>query len=258
MKPLANKVILITGTSSGIGRAAAIAFSKEGAKVVAVSRNREKLQSLEQELKGDGHLIFVADVTQEPMMKMLLSQVEEKYGCLDLLICNAGVGYHTAVEQMKLETLRKVFETNFFSIVRMTQLALPLLKKSHAQVMLVSSVIGRASIPNYSAYCASKFALEAFGEALRCEVKKEGIAVTMVCPPRVKTDFSENTYREQESQMTWTRMKSADQMAQKLVQVAKKPKRDLVYTLGAKFLLFFHHYFPKMYDAILQRTLCRN
>ncbi len=257
MKTLTNKVVLITGASAGIGRASALAFAEKGAKVVAVARSQEKLQSLFSELKGEGHFVFSGDVTQEPMMAMLLSQVKERYGQLDILIHNAGVGYHASVEQMKMETLRKVFEINFFSIVGMTQLALPLLKKSKAQIMLVSSVIGRVSVPNYSAYCASKFALEALGAALRCEVKQYGMELTMVCPPRVRTDFSENTYREQESQMKWEKMKSSEQMAAKIIQVAIKPKRDLVYSLGGKFLIFLNHYFPKSLDRIFAKYFCQ-
>ena len=257
MQKLKDKVVLVTGASAGIGRACALQFAAVGAHVVAVARNAEKLQTLQQELPGESgrHLFFAADVNAEPMMAMLLSQIHEKYGRLDILIHNAAVGYHTSLELMKMETLRKVFETNYFAIVRMTQLALPLLKKSKGHLMFISSVIGRVSVPNYSAYCSSKFALEALASALRCEVKKEGVAVSVVCPPRVKTDFSLNTYREQESQMKWKKMKSAEQMAQKIVAVAATRQREFVYSFGGKFLIFLNRRFPKLVDKIFEKCL---
>ncbi len=257
MQKLKDKVVLITGASAGIGRACALQFAAAGAHVVAVARNAEKLGSLQTELKGgpSRHLFFPADVTAEPMMAILLSQVKEKYGRLDILVHNAAVGYHASLELMKMETLRKVFEINYFAIVRLTQLALPLLKNSKGHLIFISSVIGRVSVPNYSAYCASKFALEALASALRCEVKKEGVAVSVVCPPRVRTDFSVNTYREQEPQMKWEKMKSAEQMAKKIVAVAATRKRELVYSFGGKFLIFLHRRFPKLLDTIFEKCL---
>src|SRR5437773_1334928 len=111
MDSLADKVVLVTGASSGIGWEAALLFARRGARVVAVARNAAKLAELGKLLPGgpERHLIFPADVTAEPMMAILLEQVREKFGRLDILVNNAGVGYMASLEQLKMETLRKVF-----------------------------------------------------------------------------------------------------------------------------------------------------
>lgn len=256
MNKLAGKVVVVTGASSGIGWETAIAFSRQGAKVVAVARNLEKLKELQPLLAGEpqDHLIFPADVTQEPMMALLLSTIEEKYNCLDILVHNAAVGYLSSLEKLKMEILRKLFETNYFSIVRLTQLALPLLKSSKGHLIMISSVIGRVSVPLHLAYCSSKFSLEAFSEAIRPELVADGVRVSVFCPPLVETNFSQNSFREETSRKKWAKPFKPDRIAQKIVQLAQKPKRDWVYSFGGKFLLWVHTFFPRFVDFVFRKV----
>jgi len=257
MISLQDKVVLVTGASSGIGWETALAMARKGARVVAVARNAAKLQELGKQWGGEAsrHLIFPADVNATGMMHILLSTIEEKYGRLDILIPNAAVGYLSPLQKMKMETLRQVFETNFFSIVQLTQRALPLLQTSHGHVIFVSSVIGRVSIPHYAAYCSSKFALEALAEALRPELRALKVAVSVVCPALTETNFSENSFREEPPHAKWRKPMRAAKVAKHIVRIAQTRRREHIISLSGKFFLFLHHTFPRFLDCLFQRTL---
>lgn len=250
-----EKIVLITGASEGIGRETALAFARAGAKVIAVARNKEKLAELFTQLAGnkEDHLIFSADVNQRPMMEILFSNIKEKYGRLDVLILNAAVGYHTSLEKMKMDILRRLFETNYFSTVLLTQIMMPLLEKSKGLVMFISSVIGRVSVPFHSAYCSSKFALEGLAEAIRPELGVKGVKVSVFCPPLVATSFSKNSFREEPPKKKWNRPFEPDYIARRILKNARKPKRDVVVSFGGHFLIFMHRYFPRFVDYLLTK-----
>lgn len=260
MKSLRDKVVLITGASSGIGWETSLAFAKKGAKVVAVARNVAKLKELQALLsdKPDSHLIFPADINTKPMMQILISAIQEKYGGLDILIHNAAIGYLAPLEKMKMEVLRQVFETNYFSLLQLTQMALPMLKKSKGHLINISSVIGRVAVPHYEAYCSSKFALEGLSQALRPELAPHGIKVSVVCPGLTETNFSQNSFRESPPQTKWTHRQAASVVAMKIVRVAEKPRRELILTLGGKFLLFLNRFFPRFLEWVFEKQLCRS
>lgn len=259
MISLQGKVVLITGASSGIGWETALELARRGARVVAVARNAAKLEELRGLLPGEAsqHLIFPADVTAEPMMAILLETIREKFGRLDILINNAAVGYLSPLGIMKMEILLKIFETNYFALVRLTQLALPLLKASRGHIINISSVIGRISIPHYAAYCSSKFALEAFSEAIRPELAPHGVRVSVVCPALTESRFSENSFREMPPRPRWRPPKSAASVARAIARVAARPRRDLVLTLGGRALLLAHRHFPRLLDRIFVKHICR-
>ncbi|HVM60204.1 MAG TPA: SDR family oxidoreductase [Verrucomicrobiae bacterium] len=192
----ANRVVIITGASSGFGLAAAEALHREGASVVMAARNPERLERAATGLpaqRGREPLWFPCDVSNRPEVDALVAKTVARFGHIDILINNAGSGLIAPVGAIPLEDARALFETNFFGALNCTQAVLPYLKNQrHGHIVNMSSVAGLRGIPNSSMYSASKAALIALSDALRLEVKPFGISVTTICPSRTNdTPFVE-------------------------------------------------------------------
>ncbi|MGO8739664.1 SDR family NAD(P)-dependent oxidoreductase [Rhodoblastus sp.] len=178
--------VLITGCSSGVGRAAAIAFRKAGFETFATARNPGTLD----ELHTIGCRILTLDVTDENSRLSAVSTVEKQFGAVGVLVNNAGYGQYGPVEEISLEHMRRQFETNVFGGLRLSQLVLPAMRHvGRGRIINVSSVAGRVSVLGGAAYHASKFALEAIADALRPEVEPFGVAVVNVLPGPIATNF---------------------------------------------------------------------
>lgn len=183
---MAADVVLITGCSSGIGRAAAARFAAAGCTVYATARRVETLDGLE----ALGCRTLALDVTDERSMRAAVRAIEAEHGAVDVLVNNAGYGQQGALEETSIAQWRAQFETNVFGVVRLCQLALPAMRaRARGRIVLVSSMGGRLTFPGGSAYHASKYALEAIGDVLRFEVAGFGVAVTIVEPGLVATDY---------------------------------------------------------------------
>lgn len=186
---LEGKTVLVTGASSGIGRATAIECSKLGAKVVITARHEERLKETLSALEGDGHQLILCEMTSEDDLTTLVETVP----VLDGLVCNAGINKLVPIRQLKAEDLNHIFEVNTFSSIILLQ---KLMKKKKlaedASVVYTSSIsgIGAAAVGE-SMYIASKGALSAFVKAAALECSKKGIRVNAVCPGMVKTEMSD-------------------------------------------------------------------
>jgi short-subunit dehydrogenase len=180
--------VLITGCSSGIGRAAALSLHQAGFTVYATARRTETLAEL-----SDRSLRTLAlDVTDEQSMTTAVATVEAEAGPVAVLINNAGYGLYGPVEQLPMAEIRRQFETNFFGLVRLTQLALPgMRRKGRGRILNVSSMGGRITLPGGAFYHASKYAVEALSDALRMEVAQFGIDVVLIEPGPVKTPWND-------------------------------------------------------------------
>jgi NAD(P)-dependent dehydrogenase (short-subunit alcohol dehydrogenase family) len=185
-----KKVWFITGASSGFGRAFALCALERGYQVVATARNAEKLASLAAE-SPDRVLPLKLDVTVESEVESAVSQAVAKFGRVDVLINNAGYGVVGAVEETPESELRAMMETNFFGAVAVTRALLPTMRKQGSGAIVnISSMGGQLSYAGYSAYSASKFALEGMSEALALELKPFGIKVLIVEPGAFRTEFA--------------------------------------------------------------------
>jgi NADP-dependent 3-hydroxy acid dehydrogenase YdfG len=183
-----SDVVLITGCSSGIGRAAAIALHEAGLRVYATARRLDTLA----ELAGRGITTLALDVTDETSMTEAVAAVQADAGAVGVLLNNAGYGLYGPVEQLPMAEIRRQFETNFFGLVRLTQLVLPGMRdRRRGRILNVSSMGGRATLPGGAFYHASKYAVEAFSDALRMEVAQFGIEVVLIEPGPVKTPWNE-------------------------------------------------------------------
>lgn len=183
---------LVTGASSGIGAAVARLLAEQGYRVALLARREKQLIELMQALPGEGHLVLACDLAQEQAVQAAFAHAAECFGGLDLLVNNAGVGYRARVEELEVDLVRRVFDTNVVGLLLACREALPLLRNGQRPVVVnVASVVGRRGIPGQAAYAASKAAVCSIGEALRLEWAPEQIAVCTLNPALTATGFFE-------------------------------------------------------------------
>jgi short-subunit dehydrogenase len=188
-------VVAITGASSGIGRAMALAWARRGASVVLSARSPSALDAVANEVAGAGGEAFVevGDVTREEDRERLVARARREKGRLDVLVNNAGRGYYGSASTIDAKELEALFALNVVAPLRLAQLALDPLTRSSGTIVMMSSVAGVASAPRLGAYAASKFALEAISMSLRAELAGTGVKVLVVRPGPVDTPFRKNS-----------------------------------------------------------------
>ncbi len=197
MRDIRGQVAVITGASSGIGAAAARALHAEGMQVVLAARNRERIQALAREL-GDGALALPTDVGDAAQVGALFDQVKQRFGGLDLLCNNAGVGYHGAFEHGDVEQWKATIDTNLWGVLHCTRAAIGLMRgREGAMINTVSSVGGRRGVEGWAVYCATKFAVVGLHDTLRKELGPQGIRVSLIEPGSVYTEWGYNVPAEQ-------------------------------------------------------------
>ena len=188
--------VLITGASSGIGRATAIYLAERGCKVFATSRKASRLQGLQAEAAARGISIVAVelDINSDAAVSRAVPALIERHGAFDVLVNNAGFGLWGPVETLSNAELKSQFETNFFAAVRMMRAALPsMIERRRGTIVNVSSVLGRIGTPFNGAYVGSKFALEGISESLKIEVQPFGVRIAMVEPGLFRTNFPNNS-----------------------------------------------------------------
>ena len=259
-----DKVVIITGGSSGIGKACAEVFGKEGAKIVITGRNEKTLLEETQLLKEKGIdvLAVVADVSMEKDNEKMVAETISKYGKIDVLINNAGISMHAMFEELDLSVIKKVMDINFYGTVYATKYALPYLLKSKGSIVAVSSIAGKRGLPVRVGYSASKFAVEGFMEGLRTELLKTGVHVLVACPGFTasnirNTALSKNGSSYGESFRDEGKMMSAEEVAQELLIAVKKRKRSLLLTTQGKVVVFLNKWFPSLVDKIVYNQLAK-
>jgi NADP-dependent 3-hydroxy acid dehydrogenase YdfG len=194
-KALAGRVALVTGASSGIGEATAIALSRAGAKVAVVARRRERLEQLVLSLaaKGSDTLLIEADLCEEGEARRCVAETEAAFGRLDILVNNAGVMYLEPIADAKPEHWVRMMELNVLAVMLASQAALPGMRaRRDGHIVNISSTAGRIANPNASGYAATKFGVVAFTEALRREAYADNIRVCVIEPGVVETELREH------------------------------------------------------------------
>ncbi|MFZ5723557.1 MAG: SDR family oxidoreductase [Pseudomonadota bacterium] len=186
-----SSVVLVTGTSSGIGRACVARFQAAGWQVIATVRRPEDAAALRAEFRGIE--VLEADLTDEDSVTTVVGSALQRRGRLDALVNNAGASIIGAAEELSLADYRAQLELNLLAAIGLTQLALPYMRaQGSGRIVQVSSGFGRIALPMFAAYCASKYALEGFSEALAHEVAPAGIGVSLIEPGAVATHFDRN------------------------------------------------------------------
>ena len=228
-----DKIVWITGASSGIGEALAVAFAREGAKLVLSARRGEELERVKKQLQlpDDQVLILPMDVTDFANAPVVVQKVIQHFGRIDYFIHNAGVSQRSYVQDTDFEVYRRLMDVNFFSTVALTKAVLPLMKtQKSGHFVVISSVAGKVGTIMRSGYNASKHALHGFYDSLRAEVYDDNIQVTLVCPGYINTTISLSALNEKgesygkmdQAQATGIAVEICAQRILKAVQVGKK------------------------------------
>lgn len=253
----AGKVALVTGASSGIGRAIAVAFAQEGAKVALVARSEDRLQLLADELQARGTpvLVCVADVSVREEVERAAAQTFETFGRIDLLINNAGRGMFAPLDVMSLDEYHRLVEVNVWSVLYAIQAVVPRMKQQRAGVIInIASILGKVTFPNLGGYSATKHALVSLSDALRMEVEPFGMEVISICPGRVQTDFRKNAARYRDDVYPPTAGGiSADEVARAVVDAVWKHKREVVIPRAGWLLIALNRLWPRAADRLAKK-----
>ena len=197
MRYFANKVVWITGASSGLGRALAREFAKSDARIIISARRIERLENLSKEIQvktGDENanvLVLPLDVTDCDQVKSAVDDVKARFGKIDVLVNNAGISQRSLLKDTEFPVIKRIMETNFLGPVNLTMQALPLMNKDEgAHIVVISSIMGKFGTRLRSGYCASKHALQGFFESVGDELRDENISVTLILPGFLKTEIT--------------------------------------------------------------------
>ena len=259
-----DKIVIITGASSGIGKACAIAFSDAGAIVVLAARDGEKLKELETKLKekGRGVLSVITDVTKEEDCKHLIESAVSHFGKIDVLICNAGISMRALFADVDLKVLKQLMDVNFWGTVYCSKYALPYLISSKGSLVGVSSIAGKKGLPGRTGYSASKFAMEGFLETVRTENIPNDLHVLVVCPGYTasnirNTALSKDGKQQGESPRDENEMMRAEEVAKRILNAIKKRKRDLILTTTGRLTVFLNKFIPSFLDKMVYKQIAK-
>jgi short-subunit dehydrogenase len=188
----ANKVVWVTGASSGIGAGVAAAFHREGARVILSSRRREALDVVHSGLEDrDRATVLPFDVTDPEGVAAAAREALSRFGGIDVLVHSAGISQRSLAKDTKVAVVRRLMEVDFFGPVALTRAVLPsMLERRSGHIVVISSLVGKFGTPMRSGYAASKHALHGYFDSLRAEVRVEGVDVTLVCPGFIRTEIT--------------------------------------------------------------------
>ncbi len=259
-----NKVIVITGASSGIGKALAKEYAFAGYKVVIADRNEKKLNDLSEELIRSGYEVYAVptDVSKNADCKNLIKKTINEYGSIDILINNAGISMRALFEDLDLKVIKELMDVNFWGTVFCTKYALPYLLKSKGSVVGISSIAGFKGLPGRTGYSASKFAIHGFLETLRTENLKKDLHVLIACPGFTNTNIRKTALGKDGSQQGETprdeeKMMSSEEVANRIRKAVEKRKRTLVMTTQGKMTVLLNKIFPKLMDKIVYKHMAK-
>lgn len=254
-KNMKDKAVIITGASSGIGKALAKEFAAIGAKVVIAARNEKRLKEAEEEIKtiSTDVISVKTDVSNEVDCKFLVQKAVDHFGKIDILINNAGISMRAVFNDTDLSVIKQLMDINFWGTVYCTKYALPYLLDSKGSVVGVSSIAGYKGLPGRTGYSSSKFAMHGFLETLRIENMKKDLHVLIACPGFTASNIRNTALNEKgevqgESPRDEGRMMSAEEVASRIVRAIVKRKDRLTLTSQGKLTVWLNKFFPKFLD----------
>lgn len=255
----AGRLVLVTGASAGIGRAACEAFARDGDRVLAVARRADRLDDLAQAAAAAGQSIvaLAADVTDRAAMEALATRVLRESGVPDVVVANAGVGLDARFVDMTEDALRAVLETNVIGVFRTIHPFLPgMLARGSGRILIISSIVGKRGVPHYAAYAASKFALHGMADAMRGELMGTGVSVGLICPSSTQSEFHESIARRGPAQRrVRPKVHPASSVAEGIVRMSRSRKRELLLSSEGRLMLVLNAISPSLLDRILARAL---
>jgi short-subunit dehydrogenase len=260
-----EKVVVITGASSGIGLACAWEFGKEGGKVVIAARNIDALKDIETKLLKSGIDAFAVqtDVTNEANCKNLIDKTIDKFGKINILISNAGISMRALFNNLDLNVIKRLMDVNFWGCVYCTKYALPFLLQSKGSVVGVSSIAGFKGLPGRTGYSASKFAMNGFLDTLRIENLYTGLHVMIVAPGFTtsnirKVALGSDGRMQDESPRDESKMMPAKVVARKIIRGIVHKRRNLIITFWeGKVFILLHRILPKLIDKLAYKSFAK-
>ena len=252
MKSFSDKVAIVTGASSGIGLATARLLHREGAKVVLAARNAGKLEAAARELPGS--LAVPTDVTRDESVAALAARTLERFGRIDLLVNDAGILFYKKMSDSSAEENRAMMETNYFGAVRCTDAVLPAMRRQGGgNIVNVASIAGLIGFPRLGYYGASKFALVGYSHALRQELKKENIRVSVVCPGTVETPMTRQIMDEAVGRGRRVVTVPTEAVARAIMRAARRDLAEVVLPFPVRFLRGLHFFAPSFAEWLAGR-----
>lgn len=260
-----NKVVIITGASSGIGLACAYEFAKQGAMLSLAARNIDKLVEVQKEIQAQGGKVLVVqtDVTNELDCKTLIEKTFVEYGRIDVLINNAGISMRALFKDADLSVIKQLMDVNFWGTVYCTKYALPHLLSTRGTVAGVSSIAGFVGLPGRTGYSASKFAMHGFLEALRTENLKTGLHVLIAAPGFTASNIRKTALMADGTTQGGTprqedKMMTAEEVASHIYKAIEKRKRTLILTfVEGKLTVFLKKLFPALLDRMAYNHMAK-
>ncbi len=246
---MSRPTVLITGASSGIGESLAREYARLGYDLVLCARRVDRLTQLAQELNALGAQAeaVACDVTQVSQVEAAFARARQRFGRLDVVIANAGVGYTRSLEKSSWSDIEDTFRTNVEGVFHTTKAALPLLKESRGKLVFIGSAMSYLALPESAAYCISKFGVRAFADSIRSELKPYGIRVILVCPGFVATEIRTTQGTRRDPIPGWLNMPAAT-AARQIARGVARGSKELHITFHAKVAIFVERHFPWLID----------
>ena len=256
-----HKVVIITGASSGIGKACAEVFSRNGSKVILAARDEAALNHVAATLTCE-HLVVKTDVTREDDCRRMIDATITRFGRIDVLINNAGISMRALFNDVGLGVIRKIMDVNFWGTVYCTKFALPHLLQTKGSVVGVSSIAGFKGLPGRTGYSASKFAVHGFLEALRTENRKTGLHVLLACPGFTGTAIRERALTawgetQGSSPREEGKMMTTEQVANRIYRAVVRRRRTVIMTTQGKLAVLFGKFFPAFTDRQVYKQMAK-
>lgn len=252
-----EKVVIVTGASSGIGRATALEFARNGSRVVIAARSAERLTTLEQEIKAIGAevLACITDVAiEDDCMKMVKAAVS-RFGTVDILINNAGISMRALFDDVDISVLKRLMDVNFWGTVYCTKYALPYIVSNRGSIVGVSSTAGFHGLPGRTGYSASKFAMHGFLETLRIEYMKEKLHVMIIAPGFTASEIRRNALLadgtpQGNSPREEMKLHTPEYVARWVLKGIRKRKRNKIMTWAGRFTALLQRIIPAVVDYV--------
>jgi short-subunit dehydrogenase len=244
-------VAFITGASSGIGAATAIAFAREGAHCVLLARRMEKLEETRKAVEAEGVkcLALACDVCDRGALDAAVAKTVALFGGIDIVLANAGFGVSGAATKLETDDFRRQFETNVFGLLDTVYATLPQLEKNRGRLGLIGSVMGRVNFPASGPYCASKFAVVSIAECLYFDLADLGISVTAINPGLVASEIrsvnNKGDYTGKPDPAPAFLVMPTEKAARQIVSALYRRKPELIITKMAILIIFLNRHFPR-------------
>jgi NAD(P)-dependent dehydrogenase (short-subunit alcohol dehydrogenase family) len=254
-----RRVAIVTGASSGIGRATALALARRGYAVVVSARREERLAEVAQACRAAGGqaVVKAADVSDQAQVDDLVASTVERFGRLDVMVNNAGYGLRARVHETSDEQMRAIFDVNFHGVFYGCRAAAPIMMRQRSgHIFNLSSVIGKRGSPFNGAYCATKFAISGLTDSLRVEMMPYKVRVTCVYPALTGTEFFDQmrgaTRRSGKTFARFRGLTDPEVVGRKIAATVGKNAPELVFTLGGKFLILLATFSPRLADMLMK------